>query len=75
MNSEIHQRLAVLRQKSRDNTLTMEEIRESITLMREGRVQAAATSATSKARTSTAKAKKAPIDSNDLLSELDGLGL
>jgi len=73
MNQQIHERLSLLRQKARDNTITMEEIRESIGLMREGRTQAAKTSATSKARTSTAKAKKAPIDSNDLLSELDGL--
>jgi len=73
MNSEIHARLDILRQKSRDNTITMEEVKESMILMREGRIAAAGTSAASKARKSTAAAKKAPINSDDLLSELGGL--
>lgn len=73
MNTQIHERLTVLRAKSRANTITMEEIRESITLMREGRIAAAATSSTSKAKKATTAAKKLPINSDDLLSELGGL--
>lgn len=73
MNQQIHERLTQLRAKSRENTITMEEIRESITLMREGRIAAAATSSTSKAKKATTAAKKLPINSDDLLSELGGL--
>lgn len=66
----INERLAILRQKSRDNTITQEEIREAIVLMREGRVGAAATSA--KSRSAKSKAKEG-VNSDDLLSELDGI--
>lgn len=66
------QRLAELRAKTLNNTVTQEELKEAIILMRNGRVQAAATSAKSKATRSTAAAKK-NINSDDLLSELDGL--
>lgn len=60
-------KLAELRAKQqRGETLSMEEIREAISLMREGRVAAQATS--TKAR--TVKAKAAAINSDDLLSEL-----
>ena len=60
-------KLAELRAKQqRGETLSTEEIREAISLMREGRVAAQATS--TKARTS--KAKAGPINSDDLLSEL-----
>ena len=43
------ERIAALRQKSRDNTLTLDEMREAITLMRGDRVRAAATSAKARA--------------------------
>lgn len=66
------ERLAILRQKTADNTITKEELTEAIVLMRQGRVAASATSAKAKATKSVATAKK-NIDSNDLLSELDGL--
>lgn len=72
LSQTANERLAVLRSASRERPLTMEEMREAIKIMREDRTNAAATSATSKARTSTAKAKK-NIDSDDLLSQLDGL--
>lgn len=73
LTPEAIQRMAELREKSRNNTLTMEELKESIEMLRGDRIAAHGASATSKARTATAKAKKGPIDSNDLLSELDGL--
>lgn len=56
----------ILRQKALANTLTMEEMREAIKLMREGRTKA----------TAAAKAKgtsKKVIDSNAMLEELEGL--
>ena len=60
-------KLAELRAKQqRGEDLTMEEMREAIRLMRDGRVAAQATS--TKAR--TAKAAKAPVNSDDLLSQL-----
>jgi hypothetical protein len=60
-------KLAELRAKqTRGEALTMEEMHEAISLMREGRVAAAATS--TKAR--TAKPKAGPINSDDLLSQL-----
>lgn len=67
------QRLAELRVKSRENIITMEEMKEVIIMMREGRVLAAATSAKAKATKAVGTAKK-NINSDDLLSELDGLG-
>jgi hypothetical protein len=70
---EIHERLAVLRAKSRDNTITLAEVTEAITLMRAGRVVAAATSAKSKSTKAATAAKKAPVDSDDLLSQLEGM--
>lgn len=72
------ERIAALRQKARDNgTLTLEETREVIAMMRGDRIRAATTSAksrTAKAEGTAAKAKsKLPIDSDGLLGELDGL--
>lgn len=72
LSAEMNERLAVLRNKARENTLSQEDMREAIKIMREDRVGAAASSAASKARTSTARAKK-NVDSEDLLSQLDGL--
>lgn len=68
MTPEVSQHLTVLRQKSLAGTITGEEMRAAIQLMRESRKGAAATSAKSKA-TKAAKAK--PINSDDLLAELD----
>jgi uncharacterized protein YnzC (UPF0291/DUF896 family) len=66
ISPETQQRIDELRQKSRDNTITREEMREALTLMRGDRVRAAATSKTS-------RAKKQPVNSDNLLSELDNL--
>lgn len=69
MESQV--RLNELRMKQRSGqTLTIEELRESLKLMRGDRTMASATS--DKAKTSKAKAK-APIDSDAMLGELDGL--
>lgn len=73
VTQEMQVKVANWRQKAREGTLTMEEMKEAIQAMRQDRVGAAASSAASKERKSTAKAKKAPINSEDLLSELDGI--
>ena len=66
VSSETQERIAELRIKSRENTLTIEEMREAIALMRVDRVHAEAVSKTS-------RAKKGPVNSDDLLSELGQL--
>lgn len=66
--AETQAKIAEWRQKIRDNTITQEELREALIVLREGRKRAAAVSAASRAR-----AAKAPINSDDLLSELGGL--
>lgn len=60
-------KLAELRaRQQRGESLTMDELREAIQLMRAGRVAAQATSTKSR----TVKAAKAPVNSDDLLSQL-----
>ena len=67
MSPESQLKLATLRAKQqRGEELTFEELREAIDLMREGRVAAQAVSTKSR----TAKAAKAPVNSDDLLSQL-----
>jgi len=66
MTPEINQKVAEWRQKQADGTLTPEEMKEAIQLLRGGRMSAAIASATS-------KSKKAPMvvpSADDLLSEL-----
>lgn len=65
-------KIAEYRKKALAGTLTVDEVRDSIRLLTQGRVAAASTSAASKSRKS-ATAKKAAINSDDLLSELDKL--
>lgn len=62
-------RIQILRAKVNDNTITREELKEASALLRQSREGAHAVSARSKAT----KAAKAPVDSNKLLGELDGL--
>lgn len=69
MNDQIIEKIAMLRAKARENTLTPDEMKEAIQLLRQGRVAAAGTSAKSKAT----KASKAPVNSEALLNELEGL--
>lgn len=56
-------RLVAARNKARAGTLTIDELREAITLMREGRAAAHVISAKS-------RAAKAPVDTDSLLGEL-----
>ena len=68
MSVDIAMTIAEIRQKSRDGTVTLEETKQAIALLREGRIAAAASS--SKARAAKAKPQ---IDVGSLLSDLDNL--
>ena len=70
MSDAIAANIQIWRQKSRDGTITQEEMKEAIAAIRKERVGASEKSATSRAKMSTAKAKAAPIDSDALLGEL-----
>ena len=70
MSSTIAANIQVWRQKSRDGTITLDEMREAVAAIRTERLGASVKSGESRARASTAKAKAAPIDSNALLGEL-----
>jgi hypothetical protein len=62
-------RIQILRAKVNANTISPEELREGMALLAQARAGAHVVSAKSKA----AKAPKAPVDSNALLGELDGM--
>ena len=66
MTPQANAEIQVLRSKVLANSATPEDVRRAIELLREARGHAHVTSAAS-------KAKKAPVDSNKLLDELDGL--
>lgn len=72
MSEVILSNIQLWRQKSRDGTMTLEETRAAVEAIRKERVTASATStkARSTAGAKAKSAKAAPIDSNDLLSEL-----
>lgn len=63
---QAQQRIQLLRQKVADKSITTEELREAVQLMREDRTAAHATSVSS-------KAKKAPVNAQAMLDELDAL--
>jgi len=67
VNIELQQKIAIWRQKSAEGTLTLDEMREAVVLLREGR-RSAATAASTGAR--RAKAKAAIPSADDMLDEL-----
>lgn len=69
---EMQAKIQLWRQKAREGTLTQEEMREAIAALRQDRIGAAGVSAASRERKATARAQK-NVNSDDLLSELDGL--
>lgn len=69
MNHELNAQIQVWRQKAAAGILTQEEMKQAIAALRQGRTVAAATSAKSR----TAKAAKASVNSEDLLNQLEGL--
>ena len=70
MSTTITGNIQLWRQKSLDGTITLDEMREALALIRKERVGASVVSAVSREKKSTAKAKAAPINSDDLLGEL-----
>lgn len=66
MSPELNQRIAVWRSKAAAGTLTKDEMREAIKVLRQDRIAAAANS--DRARTSRAKAEIP--DADDLLKEM-----
>lgn len=72
LSPEAQAKVQLWRQKAREGTLTQDEMREAIATLRQDRIAAAVVSATSRAKKSATAAKKA-VNSDDLLSELDGM--
>ena len=66
---EVQHRIAILRQKATDNSLTMDEMKEAIQLIRGDRRNAQAASDGARRKKATAAIPNA----DDLLSEMDGL--
>ena len=67
ISPELAAKISLWRAKSLDGTITMEEMREAVKQMREGRLAASQASANSK----RSKAKAAVPNADDLLNELD----
>lgn len=67
---ELQAKIAIWRQKCRDGSMTQEEYKEVLQELRADRIKAGTVSAASKER--KAAAKKV-VNSDDLLSELDGI--
>lgn len=68
-DSDFHLKLAEYRRKSADGTITLDEMREAVRLMRQGRVAAAEANAKAK----KAASGKPTVNAADLLSQLEGL--
>ena len=67
---ETQAKIQLFRQKAREGTLTQDDMREAIILMRGDRERAASVSATSRTKKAVGKVK---VNSDDLLSELDNI--
>jgi hypothetical protein len=70
LDPEFSLKLATYRRKAADNTISLDEMREAVKLMRQGRVSAATASETARKRKVSAAT---PIDADAMLSELEGL--
>lgn len=66
---ELQIKITTWRQKAAEGTLTLDEMKEAIVALRQGRVAAAAASQTAKRKV----AKAAVPSAEDLLSDLEGL--
>lgn len=67
MTPEINQRIALLRQKQADGTITEDEVKEGVRILREGRLSQAYASESSKRKRAITAIPKAA----DMLNELD----
>ena len=70
MTPELQEKISVWRQRAAAGTLTIEEQKEIVTVLRAGRLSAAQSSATK----TKAKAKAAVQSADDMLRELRELG-
>jgi hypothetical protein len=66
MTPELNAKIAIWRQKALDGTLALDEMKEAISALRQGRVSAGIASATSRAK----KAKVEVPSAADLLTEM-----
>lgn len=66
---EIQTKIVVWRAKAAEGTLSDDEMRQAIVIMREGRISASIASETSRAK----KVKNVVPNADDLMSELEGL--
>lgn len=62
-----------LRQKIASGNYTIDDVRQAVAIMREGRAAAAVTSSTSRTKRATAKASAAPVDTGKLFNDLENL--
>ena len=69
MNPEINQRIALLRGKIADGSITEEEMKEGVKILREGRISAAYSAEATKRK----KAIAAVPAAADMLDELENL--
>lgn len=70
---ETQSRLSILRQKSVDNTITLEEMKEAIRMMRADRHAALDAQMKSSKSSGGKRAARAPVDTAKLLSDLENL--
>jgi len=63
-SAEVQNRISQLRAKVLDNSLTLDDMREAIKLLRAGRVAA---------QSASAKSRKTPVNTEALFNELDNL--
>lgn len=70
MTPEMSLKVQEWRRRSREGTLTQDELKEAIAALREDRIGAAETSSKSRSRKAAAKVE---VNSEDLLSELGDL--
>ena len=70
MSEVVNFNIQIWRQKCKDGTITLDEMKAAIAAIRKERTVKSEVSATSTAKKRVAKAKAAPIDSDDLLKEL-----
>jgi len=72
MSPEVNAKIQLWRQKAREGTLTQDEMKEAILVLRADRQGAASTSAASREKKAAGRAKAA-INSDSLLDELGDL--
>lgn len=71
MTPELIAQLSEWRAKAQAGKITVPELRAALEALRNGRQAASVTSTKSRTKSGEARAAKKPIDSDDLLSELD----